>query len=103
MNLRGSWQTATQPLSRLSGNSATATVFRIAAKHPTVASPPHRHQPALTPVQVIVAVDLRETLLWSLDDLLAVLREFLNPTMSRLGLDPCLRRHGAGRLRDRKA
>ena len=23
--------------------------------------------------------------------------------MSRLGLDPCLRRHGAGRLRDRKA
>ena len=40
MNLRGSWQTATQPLSRLSGNSATATVFRIAAKHPTVASPP---------------------------------------------------------------
>ena len=39
----------------------------------------------------------------SLDDLLAVLREFLNPTMSRLGLAPCLRRHGAGRLRDRKA
>jgi hypothetical protein len=33
---------------------------------------------------------------------LAVVREFLNPTMSRSGLDPCLRRHGAGRLRDRK-
>ena len=65
--------------------------------------PPHRHQPALTPVQEIVAVDLRETLLWSLDDPMAVVREFLNPTMSRLGLDPCLRRHGAGRLRDRKA
>ena len=102
MNLRGSWQTATQPLSRLSGNSATTTVFRIAAKHPTVASPPHRHQPALTPVQEIVAVDLRETLLWPLDDPMAVVREFLNPTMSRSGLDPCLRRHGAGRLRDRK-
>ena len=39
----------------------------------------------------------------SLDDLLAVVREFLNPAMSRSGLDPCLRRHGAGRLRDRKA
>jgi len=54
-------------------------------------------------VQEIVAVDLRETLLWPLDDPMAVVREFVNPTMSRLGLDPCLRRHGAGRLRDRKA
>ncbi|MFB0939693.1 MAG: IS481 family transposase, partial [Paracoccaceae bacterium] len=50
-----------------------------------------------------MAVALRETLLWSLDDPMAVVREFLNPTMSRSGLDPCLRRHGAGRLRDRKA
>ena len=39
----------------------------------------------------------------SLDDLLAVVREFLNPAMSRSGRDPCPRRHGAGRLRDRKA
>ncbi len=39
----------------------------------------------------------------SLDDLLAVVREFLNPAMSRSGLDPCPRRHGAGRLRERKA
>jgi len=36
----------------------------------------------------------------SLDDLLAVLREFLNPDLSRLGLDRCLRRHGVGNLRD---
>ena len=34
---------------------------------------------------------------------MAVVREFLNPTMSRSGLDPCLRRHDLGRLRDRKA
>ena len=86
-----------QPLRRLFGNGANATVFRIAATHS------YRRQPALTPVQEIVAVDLRETLLWSLDDPMAVVREFLNPTMSRSGLDPCLRRHGAGRLRDRKA
>ena len=39
----------------------------------------------------------------SLDDLMAVVREFLNPTMSRSGLDPCLHWHGAGRLRDLKA
>jgi transposase InsO family protein len=37
-----------------------------------------------------------------LDDLLAVVREFLNPHVSRSGLDRCLRRHGVGSLRDLK-
>ena len=46
---------------------------------------------------------LRNTWRVSLDDLMAVVREFLNPTMSRSGLDPCLHWHGAGRLRDLKA
>ena len=40
-----------------------------------------------------MAVALRKTLLASLDDLLAVVREFLNPNVSGLGLDRCLRRH----------
>ena len=31
------------------------------------------------------------------------MREFLNPNVSRSGLDRCLRRHGVGRLRDLKA
>jgi len=39
----------------------------------------------------------------SLDDLLAVVREFLNPNASRSGLDRCLRRHSVGNLRDLKA
>jgi hypothetical protein len=34
----------------------------------------------------------------SIDDLLAVVREFLNPEVSRSGLDRCLRRHGVGTL-----
>ena len=38
----------------------------------------------------------------SLDDLLAVVREFLNPDVSRSGLDRCLRCHGVGNLRDLK-
>ena len=46
---------------------------------------------------------LRKTFLVSLDDLLAVVREFLNPNVSRSGLDRCLRRHGVGNLRDLKA
>ncbi len=64
---------------------------------------PHRLQTTLTPVQEAVAVALRKALLISLDDLLAVVREFLNPNASRSGLDRCLRRHGVGNLRDMKA
>ena len=64
---------------------------------------PHRLQTTLTPAQEAVAVELRKTLLVSLDDLLAVVREFLNPNVSRSGLDRCLRRHGVGSLRDLKA
>ena len=64
---------------------------------------PHRLQTTLTPAQEAVAVALRKTLLISLDDLLSVVREFLNPNASRSGLDRCLRRHGVGNLRDMKA
>jgi transposase-like protein len=52
----------------------------------------HRLQTTLTPAQEAVAVALRRTLMVSLDDLLAVVREFLNPDASRSGLDRCLRR-----------
>ena len=64
---------------------------------------PHRLQTTLTPAQEAVAVVLRRTLLVSLDDLLAMVREFLNPEVSRSGLDRCLRRHGVGNLRDLQA
>jgi hypothetical protein len=43
------------------------------------------------------AVCLRRHFLLSLDDLLAVAREFLCPEVSRSGLDRCLRRHGPGK------
>jgi len=52
----------------------------------------------LTPAQEMVVVQLRRTLLLPLDDLLAVTRESLCPTVSRSGLDRCLRRHGVGNL-----
>jgi len=59
----------------------------------------HRLQTTLTPVQEAIAVELRRTLLLPLDDLLTVVREFLCPTVSRSGLDRCLRRHGVSNLR----
>jgi transposase InsO family protein len=52
----------------------------------------------LTPAQEAVVVELRRMLLLPLDDLLAVCREFLNPDVSRSGLDRCLRRHGVSNL-----
>jgi transposase-like protein len=63
---------------------------------------PHRLQTTLSPAQEAIAVALRTTLLLPLDDLLAVVREFLNPHVSRSGLDRCLRRHGVGNLRELK-
>jgi transposase InsO family protein len=62
----------------------------------------HRLQTTLTPAQEAVAVALRKSLLLPLDDLLSVVREFLNPNVSRSGLDRCLRRHGVSKLSDLK-
>ena len=64
---------------------------------------PHRLQMTLTPAQEVVAAELRKTHQVSLDDLLAVVREFLNPDVSRFGLDRCIHRPGVGNLRDLQA
>lgn len=60
----------------------------------------HRLQTTLTPAQELVAIELRKLLKLTLDDLLVVVREFLNPDVSRAGLARCLKRHGLNRLRD---
>jgi len=62
----------------------------------------HRLQTTLTCAQEVVVVELRKLLLLSLDDLLVVTKEFINPDVSRSGLDRCLRRHGVSRLSDLK-
>ena len=54
----------------------------------------------LSPFQELLVVELRKVLLLPLDDLLAVTHEFVNSTVSRSGLDRCLRRHGVARLAD---
>ena len=52
----------------------------------------------LTPAQELIVVELCRTLLLLTDDLVAVTREFINPTVSRAGLGRCLRRHGMSNL-----
>ena len=60
---------------------------------------PHNLHTTLTPAQERIVVYLRTALHLPLDDLLAVTREFLNPAVSRSGLDRCLRRHGVSNLK----
>ena len=54
----------------------------------------HRLQSTLSPAQESVVLAIRETLWLSLDDLLAVAREFIHPDLSRSALHRCLKRHG---------
>jgi transposase InsO family protein len=61
---------------------------------------PHRLQTTLTPAQEAVVVELRKMTLLPLDDLLSLVKEFINADASRSGLDRCLRRHGVSRLVD---
>lgn len=48
----------------------------------------------MSPQEERIAVELRSSLLLPLDDLLAVIHQFINPKVSRSGLHRCLRRHG---------
>lgn len=59
---------------------------------------PRQLQTRLSPAQEYVVVELRKRLLLSLDELLAVTREFINPDVSRASLQRCLKRHGVSRL-----
>ena len=58
----------------------------------------HQLATTLTSAQDAVVVELRHMLLLPLEGLLAVTREFLNPAVSRSGLDRCLRRRGVSNL-----
>jgi transposase InsO family protein len=60
---------------------------------------PHTLSTTLTPAQDILVVELRRSLLRSLDDLWSVTRACINPAASRSGLDRGLRRHGVSPLK----
>lgn len=54
----------------------------------------------LLPSQEYVVVELRKRLLLSLDELLEVAQEFIQPEVSRACIQRCLKRHGVSRLAD---
>ena len=105
--VRAAIQASAEPASVLAARFGTTeqTVYKWKHRDTVhdLSHTPHHLQTTLTPAQEAVAVVLRKTLLVPLDDLLAVVREFLNPEVSRSGLDRCLRRHGVGNLRDLQA
>ena len=55
---------------------------------------PKQLNTTLSEAQEYVVVELRTRLLLSLDELLAVCKQFINPHVSRAGLQRCLKRHG---------
>jgi transposase len=59
---------------------------------------PNNLNTALLPVQEAIIVELRRSLLLTLDDLLVVSREFVDPTLSRSSLLRLLKRHGVNQL-----
>ena len=60
---------------------------------------PHTLKTTLSPVQEAIVVELRQTLLLPLDDLTAVVHQFINAAASRAGIHRCLKRHGIADLR----
>ena len=61
---------------------------------------PKQLNTTLSQAQEYVVVELRTRLLLSLDELLAVCKQFINPNVSRSGLQRCLKRHGVSKLAD---
>ncbi|NQY37104.1 MAG: helix-turn-helix domain-containing protein [Alteromonadaceae bacterium] len=61
---------------------------------------PKQLNTTLSEAQEYVVVELRTRLLLSLDELLAVCKNFINANVSRAGLQRCLKRHGVSRLAD---
>lgn len=61
---------------------------------------PKQLQTKLNQAQEYVVVELRKQLKLSLDELLAVCRQFIHSGVSRAGLQRCLKRHGVSKLAD---
>jgi transposase InsO family protein len=85
-------------LARLYGVTApTARKWRNRDSVADLSHRPNKLHCTLTEAQEAVAMEVRRTLWLPLDDLLVVVREFLNPKVSRSGLSRCLSRHNLNR------
>ncbi|PQJ95340.1 IS481 family transposase [Chromatium okenii] len=81
-------------------NRATVRKWRHRQTTDDASHCPHHLHTTLKPLEELIAVELRTTLLLPIDDLLVVLRTCFNPKVSRSGLQRCLRRHHVSNLKD---
>ncbi|MBD3767384.1 MAG: transposase, partial [Gammaproteobacteria bacterium] len=78
---------------------ATATKWAKRDTNTDKSHRPHKLRTDLTELQAFLIVYLRETLLLSLDDLLAISRTYIKANLSRVALGRCLNRNNVGSLR----
>lgn len=81
-------------------NVATVRQWRGRDSTEDASHRPHRMQTTLSPAQAALVVELRRTVLLSLDDLVAVTRAHLHPDASRAAIGRLLKREGVSRLAD---
>lgn len=93
----------TELAKRYDVSMATVRKWKSRDSQHDLSNRPHKLCTTLTPAQEAIVVELRCLTLLPLDDLMAVVREFINAEVSRSGLDRCLRRHGVANLRELQA
>ena len=81
-------------------SESTVRKWRNRASTEDASHVPKQLNTTLSEAQEYVVIELRTRLLLSLDELLAVCKQFINPNVSRAGLQRCLKRHGVSRLTD---
>jgi transposase-like protein len=101
--IKASAAPVTELAERYNISVATARKWKTREGTQDLTHRPHKLSTTLTPAQEAIVVELRRLVLLPLDDLLVVAREFINPVVSRSGLDRCLRRHGVANLKHLQA
>lgn len=81
-------------------SEATVRKWRRRNSTAEASNKPHKLNTTLSSVQEFVVVELRIRLQLSLDKLLSITREFINPNVSRSGLARCLKRYGVSKLEE---
>ena len=101
--IKASSATLDQLAERYNVSRATVLKWKHRDSSEDLSHRPHKMHTTLSPMQEAIAVELRRLLFLPLDDLVAIVREFINPDVSRAGLDRRLRRHGVTSLRELQA
>ena len=90
---------ASQLAARHGISKATALQWKKRDSIEDLPHTPHNFSKTMSDQEEFVVIELRTSLLLALDDLLVIVRTFINPNVSRSGLTCCLRRHGFANLK----